>query len=203
MYLLSREFVEERTRNIHGFELATKSAQSYQSPPPHAEDRARIFQERVGELGRLAAYIALDLKTATQSKVAQAATHFESLHKWHRTLPPPAQLSRLSLADPFTMRWHTKRSLLQLHILFLGLFIEPYRDSLVDLGRLRLSSTSMDTDDLDALKHVEDQCVLAARQSARVASLLHTNNLIRSHCWISVYVDSNRNRFQANVWSCI
>jgi hypothetical protein len=93
------------------------------------------------------------------------------------------------------MRWHTKRSLLQLHILFLGLFVEPYRDSLVDLGRFRLSSTSIVPDDLDALKHVEEKCVLAARQSARVASLLQTNNLIRSHCWVSVYVNFNRNPF--------
>jgi hypothetical protein len=135
------------------------------------------------------------MKTATQPKVAQAAAHFESLNDWHRTLPPPMQLSRLTLADPLTKEWHTKRSLLQLHILFLGLFIEPYRDCLLNLGKFRLGNTSIDLEDLDALKHVEEQCVLAARQSARVASLLQTNNLIRSHCWVSVYVDSNRNRF--------
>ena len=126
------------------------------------------------------------MKTATQPKVAQAAVHFESLNKWHCTLPPPMQLSHLSLADPLAIKQHTKRSLLQLHILFLGLFIEPYRDCLVDLGRFRLSNTPVVSEDLDALKHVEEQCVLAARQSARVASLLHTDNLIRSHCWVSV-----------------
>jgi hypothetical protein len=135
------------------------------------------------------------MKKAIQPKVAQAAAHFESLNEWHRTLPPPMQLSRLCLADPLTITWHTKRSLLQLHILFLGLFIEPYRECLVDLGKFRLSNTSIDSEDLDALKHVEEQCVLAARQSARVASLLQTDSLIRSHCWVSVYVDSNRNRF--------
>lgn len=104
------------------------------------------------------------------------------------------QLSRLSLADPLTMNWHTKRSLLQLHILFLGLFIEPYRNCLVDLGRFRLRNTPIVSEDLETLKNVEEQCVLAARQSARVASLLQTNNLIRSCCWVSVYVNSNRNR---------
>jgi hypothetical protein len=105
------------------------------------------------------------------------------------------QLSHLSLADPLTVRWHTKRSLLQLHMLFLGLLIEPYRDCLLNLGKFRLSNTPIDSEDLDALKHVEEQCVLAAQQSARVASLLQIDNLIRSHCWVSVYVDSNRNRF--------
>jgi hypothetical protein len=168
--------------------------QSYH-PPPHVEHRGRVFQECVGELGQLAAHIALDLKRATKPEVAQAAAHFESLNEWHRTLPPPMQLSHLSLADPFTIRWHTKRSLLQLHMLFLGLLIEPYRVCLLDLGKFRLSNTPMDSEDLDALKHVEEQCVLAARQSARVASLLQIDNLIRSHCWVSVYVDSNRNRF--------
>jgi hypothetical protein len=155
-------------------------------PPPHVEHRGGVFQERVSELGRLAAYIALDMKKATQPKVAQAAAHFESLNEWHRTLPPPMQLSRLSLAGPLTIRWHTKRSLLQLHILFLGLFIEPYRDCLVDLAKSRLSNTSIDSEDLDTLKHVEEQCVIAARQSARVASLLQIDNLIRSHCWVSM-----------------
>ncbi|KAK7178536.1 hypothetical protein PSPO01_15411 [Paraphaeosphaeria sporulosa] len=97
------------------------------------------------------------------------------------------QLSRLGLAFPLTMNLHTKRSLLRLHILFLGLFIEPYQDCLVDLGRVRLSNTPIESEDLKALKTVEAQCVLAARQSARVASLLQLDNLIRPHCWVSVY----------------
>lgn len=97
------------------------------------------------------------------------------------------QLSRLSSADPLTINWHTKRSLLQLHMLFLGLFIEPYRSYLVDLGRFRLSNTPIGSGDWETLKNVEEQCVLAARQSARVASLLQIDHFIRSHCWVSVY----------------
>jgi hypothetical protein len=168
--------------------------QTYQTPSPHTEHEGRTLQECVGELGRLAAYIALDLDIATRPVVTQAATHFESLIKWQRALPPPMQLSRLSLADPLGTKPHTKRSILQLHVLFLGLFIEPYRNCLVDLARFRLSNNLIVPEDLNALKHVEEQCVLAARQSARVASLLQTDDLIRSHCWVSMYVDSNRNR---------
>ena len=130
------------------------------------------------------------MKTKTQPNVVQAATHFESLNEWHLTLPPLMQLSRISLADPLTIEWHTKRSLLQFHMLFLGLFTEPYRDCLLELGRFRLSNTPVISEDLDALKHVEEQCVLAARQSARMVSLLQIDNLTRSHCWISVYVNS-------------
>jgi hypothetical protein len=103
------------------------------------------------------------------------------------------QLSQLSLADPLAMNWHSKRSILQLHVLFLGLLIEPYRKSLVNLGRYRLSNISAALEDLKVLKNLEEQCVLAARQSARVASLLQTNNLIRPHCWVSMYVDLDRN----------
>ena len=103
------------------------------------------------------------------------------------------QLSKLSLADPLAMNWHSKRSLLRLHILFLGLLIEPYRKGLVNLARIRLNDLTVTPKDLEGLKHLEEQCVLAARQSARVASLLQTNNLIRSHCWVSMYVNSNRN----------
>jgi hypothetical protein len=154
-----------------------------------AEDGLGVFHQRVGELGQLAAYIALDLKTATQPRVVQAQVRFESLNEWHRTLPPPMQLSRLSLADPFTMNWHTKRSLLQLHILFLGLFIEPYLTCLVDIGKSRLGDIPLDSEILETMKLVEEQCVLAARQSARVASLLQIDDLIRAHCWVSVYVN--------------
>jgi hypothetical protein len=49
------------------------------------------------------------------------------------------QLSYLSLADPLTIRWHTKLSLLQLHVLFLGFLIKPYQDCLLNLGKFRLS----------------------------------------------------------------
>jgi hypothetical protein len=114
----------------------------------------------------------------------QARAHFQSLNQWHRTLPPPMRLSRISLGDPFTMDWHIKRSLLQLHILFLGLFIEPYRKCLTGLARIRLSNTLCALDELKVMKNIEKQYVLAARQSARVASLLQSDNLIRSHCWV-------------------
>ncbi|KAH7060964.1 hypothetical protein BKA63DRAFT_225024 [Paraphoma chrysanthemicola] len=142
----------------------------------------------VGELGRLAAYIAFDLKTATQPKSAQASVHFESLNHWHHNLPPPMQLSRLSLADPLHLNWSTKRALLQLHILFLGLLVEPFRNCLINVARLRLGEAApTDSENVDSLFFAEDQCILAARQSARVISLLQTDNLIRSHCWVSIY----------------
>ena len=99
------------------------------------------------------------------------------------------QLSRLSLADPLNMNWSTKRSLLQLHILFLGLLVEPFRDHLIDIARFRLGeAASTDSKDVGSLIRVEEQCVLAAQQSARVTSLLQMDNLIKSHCWVSVYV---------------
>ena len=106
------------------------------------------------------------------------------------------QLSKLSLADPLAMNWHSKRSLLQLHILFLSLFIEPYRNGLVNLERYRLKNnvTLIALEDLEALRNIEEQCVLAARRSARIASLLQTDNMIRSRCWVSVYVNSSTYR---------
>ncbi|KAF2125851.1 hypothetical protein P153DRAFT_324148 [Dothidotthia symphoricarpi CBS 119687] len=171
----------------HESRVTNQDLNLYHPPTSHAEQDLDVFQERVGELGQLAAYIALDLKTATQPSAAQAQLHFESLNGWHRTLPPPMQLSRLSLANPLSLNWQSKRSLLQLHILFLGLCIEPYRSGLIDLGRLRLGISPLEPETLHTLKSVEKQCVMAARQSARVASLLQTDNLIRSRCWVSVY----------------
>jgi predicted transcriptional regulator with HTH domain len=65
------------------------------------------------------------------------------------------QLSQLSLANPLIVTWHTKRSLFQLHILFLGLFIEPYRTCLADLGKSRLSDPSSRSEDLEIMKELE------------------------------------------------
>ncbi|KAI0568300.1 hypothetical protein Alg130_12207, partial [Pyrenophora tritici-repentis] len=65
----------------------------YHPSHPYAGRDLGVFQERVCELGQLGAYIALDLKTTAQPKAEQARTHLDSLNKWHRTLPPPMQLS--------------------------------------------------------------------------------------------------------------
>jgi hypothetical protein len=104
------------------------------------------------------------------------------------------QLSRLSLTSPFTTNLTTKRSLLQSHILFLGIFVEPYRKYLVDLGSFRLSNELVEFDGLEDLEHLEEQCILAARQSARVASLLQIDNLVRAHCWVSMCVSPQQDR---------
>lgn len=98
------------------------------------------------------------------------------------------QLSSISVSDPLTLNWHTKRSLLQLHIVFLGLFIEPYRICLLDLGSFRIgdNTSPISKENLESLISIEDQCVSAARQSARVASLLQFDNLVRSNCWVSL-----------------
>jgi hypothetical protein len=96
------------------------------------------------------------------------------------------QLSRLSLASPFTINWHKKRSVLQLHILFLGIFIEPIRGCLVDAGQLRMRDIPIEPLYLERIKHVEEQCMLAARQSARIVSLLQVDRLVSPHCWVSM-----------------
>jgi hypothetical protein len=166
--------------------LSTHTVQLYHPSPTDAVSPAESFQHRVGELGRLAAYITLDPEIATKPRVEQARLRLESLNEWHRTLPPTMQLRWLNHAT--SVPWYTKRSLLQLHMLFLGLFNEPYRSCLADVGRSRLSETTSELETLDSMKVVEKECVIAARQCARVVSLLQTDNLIRSHCWVSMYV---------------
>jgi hypothetical protein len=177
------------------FEPSIDLTQLYRTSWSEARARESI-QELVGELGQLAAYIAVDLKTAAQSNAVQARNHLQSLNEWHRTLPPPIQLSRLSLADTKAMNWSSKRSLLPLHVLFLGIFTEPFKNCLVDLGRYRLSKVSVDPEDLKILKTVEEQSALAARQSSRVVSLLQIDDLLRSRCWVSVYVSCQRTLLQ-------
>jgi hypothetical protein len=134
----------------------------------------------------LAAYITLDLNRAVRPNVEQVHFQMESLNQWHRTLPPPMQLNQLSIANPFQVTGYTKRSVLQLHILFLGLFTEPYRTCLVDIGKSRLDDPSSALQHINSMKTIEERCISAAQQSARVVSLLQIDDLVRSHCWVSV-----------------
>jgi hypothetical protein len=143
-------------------------------------------RERVCDLGRLATYIALDLRDPNQSTLQQAQKFMNTLNQWHRTLPLSMQLSRLNLEDPSADTGQARRALLQLHILFLGLFIEPFRSCLVDIGNVRLGEKISTPTDVETMEYVEKQSVLAARQSARVASILQINQLVRSHCWVAV-----------------
>ncbi|KAF2673298.1 hypothetical protein BT63DRAFT_152889 [Microthyrium microscopicum] len=158
---------------------------SSRSVPIQAGFRDEIIHHRVGELGQIAALIALDLQDQGSPQLAQAQLRYDALKEWHRTLPDDLRLNRLNEADAETISWHTKRSLLQLHVLFIGLFIEPYRAFLVDLGNSRLNDSSDHFED-PTLKNFEEQCVSAARQSARASAILQVKNLVRSRCWVSV-----------------
>jgi hypothetical protein len=144
------------------------------------------FHAHIGELGRLAAYIALILKNPATTELGHVRGYLNTLDQWHRTLPPPMQLSRLNLADPLAETDHTKRALLQLHILFLGLFIEPFRTCLVDIGNIRLGNITASRQDVEIMEQIEGQTIEAARQSSRIVGLLQVNQLIRSQCWVVV-----------------
>ncbi|KAK7177929.1 hypothetical protein PSPO01_16022 [Paraphaeosphaeria sporulosa] len=141
---------------------------------PAAKSGAGIFHERMFELGRLVTYAAIDLNTWSKPKATHARRYLDTINRWHRVLPPPMQFSRLSRADLLTMERYTLRSALRMHMLFLAMFIEPYKQCLIDLGSFRLGEMPIEDEDLEALRSVEEQSVTAARQSARVAALLHT-----------------------------
>jgi hypothetical protein len=96
------------------------------------------------------------------------------------------RLSRLNLADPLAQTGHTKRALLQLHTLFLGMFVEPFRKCLVDISSIRLGKTIASQQDWQIMEKIEGQCIQAARQSSRVVGLLQVNELVRSQCWVVV-----------------
>jgi hypothetical protein len=169
--------------------FSTHTVQLFQPSRIEAGPSQNSFHQRVVELGQLATYIALDQKRGTQLKLEQAQLRLKSLNEWHRSLPAAMQLSRLHLEDSRTITWNTKRSLLQLHMLFLGLFNEPYRTWLVELGKSRLQGSSSDSEDHEVMRNIEKQCVSAAQQCGRVMSLLQVDNLIRSHCWVALYVN--------------
>jgi hypothetical protein len=126
------------------------------------------------------------LKDPNRSNVLQAQGYLYALNQWHQNLPSAIQLSQLNLADPLAQTGYTRRTLLQLHTLFLGLFFEPFRACLAELANIRLGNIAAKREDIAGMEYIEAQSVLAARQSARVASLLQLNQLLRSHCWVTV-----------------
>jgi len=66
------------------------------------------------------------------------------------------RLSRINLAEPRAGgaaegEGYTKRALLQLHTLFLGLFVEPFRTCLVEIGQARLGDNVISPEDIENL----------------------------------------------------
>jgi hypothetical protein len=145
------------------------------------------FHYQVGQLGELAAQISLDQTRTMHLRAEQALTHCHALNEWHSNLPEHMQMKYLQLRDAEGIAKHTRRSLLQLHTLFLGLFTEPHRLLLVDVGTSRLEDGKSGPASHDDVAEFEKQSMLAARQGARVVSLLHFDNMIRAHCWVSIY----------------
>lgn len=62
--------------------------------------------------------------------------------------------------------------------------MEPYRKCTFVLSQFGLGDILLSAEDLEALTSVEDLCVLAARQSSRVASLVQFDNLVQPRSWI-------------------
>ncbi|KAF2424432.1 hypothetical protein EJ08DRAFT_700788 [Tothia fuscella] len=171
----------------HSSRVSEQDLNLYHTSTVYEKPTEGDLHQRVVELGQLAARIALDPRGDDSETLPQAQTRLKTLLQWHDTLPPEVQMSRLTLAEPNSITWYTRRSILQLHMLFLGLFSEPYRTCLMDLGKYRLGETSRKAHDVEIMTNIENQCVSSARQSARILSLLQSDNLIRSHCWVALY----------------
>ncbi|KAF2648357.1 hypothetical protein K491DRAFT_763129 [Lophiostoma macrostomum CBS 122681] len=183
-------FLESWFANITHQEVRVKydDLHLYHIPQSKHQSTPDTYQARIFELGRLATYAALGSKKEVEGPPAMKERYYlESLMHWQRTLPPFMQLSHISLSAPLALSSDVKRSLLHLHILFLGLFIAPHKKCMLVLGQFRLGDIHISVEDLEALTSVESQCVLAARQSSRVASLVQFDNLVRAHSWILLY----------------
>ncbi|CAI6237711.1 unnamed protein product [Periconia digitata] len=160
----------------------------YEAPLSQSHNVTEICQEQIFQLGRLSTYASLfTMRNMEESSAMEGKHYLNVLTQWRESLPPLMQLSHICLDDPTVSDFQTKHMLLQFHILFLSLVIEPYRKCMRVLGKVRMGNIPIGTADLEALTSVEDYCVVSARQSARVASLVQFDNLVHAHSWTLLY----------------
>jgi hypothetical protein len=143
------------------------------------------------ELGQMSARMTLDMKDGKAPKREQVRAHTDVLNDWHRHLPPNMHLNQLNGHKSANFPYHMKRSLLQMHFLFLVQLIEPRRDLLISLAESRLQRPGQHFGNEDDIED-ERQCISAAQQGARTVSILQFDNMIRPRCWVCVYVVSRR-----------
>lgn len=141
--------------------------------------------ENVASLGDIATQISINRQVDLPISIEHVQFHMDALNLWHSSLPPEMQLSRLR-ENESDVPPHVRRNLLHLHTMFLGLFTEPHRSLLVDLGHRRLSNKWEGLESPNTVLDFEAQCLSAARQGARITGLLHIDDMVRAHCWISM-----------------
>ncbi|KAL6411797.1 hypothetical protein AUP68_04175 [Ilyonectria robusta] len=111
----------------------------------------------------------------------------KEIQGWHNQLPSQMHLANICRVD---LPVEARRSILATHLLYLGTTMLLYRritsqfvrSSGIDRGDDILSKPLEDT----FLNHA-DQAVTAARHSARILGLLHTEKGIFKKCWLIIF----------------
>ncbi|KAF2841802.1 hypothetical protein M501DRAFT_1013192 [Patellaria atrata CBS 101060] len=123
----------------------------------------------------------------------------EKLDKWQCELPPLMQLSRQTSAGGSGFSAHDDRSILFVHLLYLGAVVLLYRNLIV----VRPQDGVEGFENIDGINeyseslksHLSDEdvqrysglCMLAAQQMGRILSLLNIGGAMSRSCWIIIY----------------
>ncbi|KAH6988735.1 hypothetical protein EDB80DRAFT_175252 [Ilyonectria destructans] len=153
----------------------------------HSCDISHIVQTEMTKISLLNADI-LRMHLSSKELTSQAMDSInKEIQDWHNQLPSQMHLANICRGD---LPVEARRSILATHLLYLGTTMLLYRritlqfvqSSGIDCGDDILSKLFEDT----FLNHA-DQAVTAARHSARILGLLHTEKGIFKRCWLIIF----------------
>ncbi|KAL6405769.1 hypothetical protein AUP68_10907 [Ilyonectria robusta] len=153
----------------------------------HSCDISHIVQTEMTKISLLNADI-LRMHLSSKELTSQAMDSInKEIQDWHNQLPSQMHLANICRVD---LPVEARRSILATHLLYLGTTMLLYRritsqfvrSSRIDRGDDILSKPLEDT----FLNHA-DQAVTAARHSARILGLLHTEKGIFKRCWLIIF----------------
>lgn len=109
------------------------------------------------------------------------------LRDWYEALPPEAQLLQLGTDTRIPM----KTSIYYVHLLHLGAVMLMFRYCVSGL-KSEGSRSKLNEEERKIAGETLSDGLLAAQQSARIVSLIRDASQSVRHCWVTMYVASQR-----------
>ena len=125
-----------------------------------------------------------DLTTLAMKSISK------DLQTWYKDLPPPMRLDTISKDDRLALE--TKRTILHVHLLYLGAIMLLYRriaSQYLRFLNLEKERATWQMPVGEAVAEQSAEAVMAASTSARILKLLLLDDSVFRRCWLVMYVD--------------
>ena len=138
------------------------------------------------KVGQLSTQISQDVGNSIPPHIEVIKLHMQKCIDFNREMPPTMHLAALGSDNASYLSGIQRRSLLLVHLLYLGAVTLMHRRLLVYVaeGRLPGNQNVVITEEI---KGYHDYCLLTAQQAAGVAKVILDDGTLPKQCWVAVY----------------